>query len=91
MGWASSLLVFTIMRDVSMIVPNVGAWRQESAVVVLGLSIVVTIIGFFNARRVARVVHVTIPLDHLPSGLEGFTIAQISELHIGSTIRRKYV
>jgi hypothetical protein len=91
MGWASSLLVFTIMRDVVMIVPNVGAWRQESAVVVLGLSIIVTMIGFFNARRVARVVHVTIPLDHLPSELEGFTIVQISDLHIGSTIRRKYV
>ncbi len=91
MGWASSLLVFTIIRDFAMIVLNLWTWKQESAVFVLGLSIIVTIVGFFNARRVAKVVHVTIPLNHLPSALVGFTIAQISDLHIGSTIRRDYV
>ncbi|MBT6429941.1 MAG: metallophosphoesterase [Rhodospirillaceae bacterium] len=91
MGWASSLLVFTIVRDVAMLVLDLWIWRQESAVVVLGLSIVVTIVGFYNARRVARVVRVTIPLDQLPASLEGFTIAQISDLHVGSTIRRDFV
>lgn len=91
MGWASSLLVFTIIRDFAMILLNLWTWKEESAVFVLGLSIIVTMVGFFNARRVAKVVHVTIPLDHLPSALEGFTIAQISDLHISSTIRRNYV
>ncbi|MDA1101476.1 MAG: metallophosphoesterase [Proteobacteria bacterium] len=91
MGWASSLLVFTIIRDLAMLALNLEAWKQESAVFVLGLSVIVTMIGFFNARRVAKVVHVTIPLDHLPAALVGFTIAQISDLHISSTIRRRYV
>ncbi len=91
MGWASSLLVFTIIGDVALIVFNLWTWNGESAVVVLGLSIFVTMVGFFNARRVAKVVHVTIPLEHLPPGLEGFTIAQISDLHIGSTIRANFV
>ncbi len=91
MGWASSLLVFTIIRDCAMILLNLEPWKQESAVFVLGLSIIVTMVGFFNARRLAKVVHVTIPLDHLPAALDGFTIAQISDLHIGSTIRRNYV
>jgi len=91
MGWASSLLVFTIIRDLTLVVPVLGDWRQESAVLVLGLSLLVTIIGFINARRVAKVLPITIALDHLPPALEGFTIAQVSDLHIGSTIRRKYV
>ena len=91
MGWASSLLVFTVFRDLAMLVPDLGVWKQESAVLVPVLSTVVTMIGFFNARRVAKVVPVTIPLDNLPPALVGFTIAQVSDLHIGSTIRREYV
>ncbi len=91
MGWASSLLVFTLMRDAAMLLPNAAAWKQESAVTVLGLATVVSMIGFFNARRVAKVVPVTIPMQHLPPALAGFTIVQISDLHIGSTIRRNFV
>ena len=91
MGWASSLLVFTLMRDLAMLVLGLQVWRQESAVFVLGLSIIVTMIGFFNARRVAKVVHVSIPLHRLPTELVGFTIVQVSDLHVGSTIRRNYV
>src|SRR6266571_2004759 len=34
---------------------------------------------------------VTIPVDNLAAGLEGLTIAQISDLHVGPTIRRHYV
>jgi len=91
MGWASSLLVFTIIRDLAMLLPDLAGWKQESAVAVLGLATVVTMVGFFNARRVAKVVRVTIPLRHLPPALAGFTIAQVSDLHIGSTIRRGFV
>ncbi len=91
MGWASSLLIFTIFRDLAMLLPGLAIWQQESAVLVLGLATVVTLVGFYNARRVAKVVRVTIPLEHLPAELDGVTIAQISDLHIGSTIRRKYV
>jgi predicted MPP superfamily phosphohydrolase len=91
MGWASSLLVFTIIRDFALLVFNLWTWKMESAVFVLGLSVIVTVVGFFNARRLAKVVHVTIPLDNLPAALDGFTIVQISDLHIGSTIRRDFV
>ena len=50
-----------------------------------------TLIGFFMARRVARVVDVDVPLADLPAQLEGFTIAQISDIHVGPTIKRKFV
>jgi predicted MPP superfamily phosphohydrolase len=43
------------------------------------------------ARRVARVVDVEVPVRELPAALEGFTIAQISDVHVGPTIKRDFV
>jgi predicted MPP superfamily phosphohydrolase len=43
------------------------------------------------ARRVAPVVEVMVALAGLPKELEGFTIAQISDLHVGPTIKRNFV
>ena len=39
----------------------------------------------------ARVVTVPIPLADLPAALHGFTIVQISDIHVGPTIRERYV
>ena len=39
----------------------------------------------------ARVRDVDVPIAALPAGLHGFTIAQITDVHIGATIRRDYV
>ena len=47
--------------------------------------------GFANARRTAAVVTVEVPIAALPQALHGFTIAQISDIHIGATIRRPYL
>jgi len=91
MGWFSSLLIFTILRDIVLFVPGFQAWSTESAYSVLALSITVSFVGFFNARRLAKVVHVDIPLSNLSPDLGGLTIAQISDLHIGSTIKAGYV
>ncbi|WP_175705019.1 metallophosphoesterase, partial [Burkholderia ambifaria] len=44
-----------------------------------------------NARRLARVVEVEVPIDDLPASLDGFTIVQISDIHVGPTIKRGYV
>jgi hypothetical protein len=48
-------------------------------------------LGLRNARRTADVVAVDVPIDDLPDALHGFTIAQISDVHVGPTIRRPYV
>lgn len=102
LGLFSSLFVLTLLRDgvlltlwlATLVVPgilslaDVGRTTAE-AVPVLGL--VVTVLGFANARRRARVVTVPIPLADLPAALHGFTIVQISDLHVGPTIRERYV
>ncbi len=47
--------------------------------------------GLFEARRRPTVVEVPVPIDNLPADLEGFRIVQISDLHVGPTIKRGYV
>jgi len=95
-GLFSSLLVLTASRDVLLIpvaiwADDYRAWVRMSAVFVLGLAPLVTALSFFLARRTAPVVTVEIPVADLAPGLHGFTIAQISDLHVGPTIRREYV
>ena len=47
--------------------------------------------GYANARRTARVVRVRVPLPAWPPALEGFRIVQISDIHVGPTIKQDYL
>jgi predicted MPP superfamily phosphohydrolase len=102
MGSFSSLFVLTLVRDVALIVSRVlpAAWFDAATAATfthasaLGgpvLAAVMTLVGFINARRRARVRRVDVPIEGLPASLDGFTIAQISDLHVGPTIKRRYV
>jgi len=97
-GFFSWLLVLTLARDLSLVASvralsahGHDSWIRISAIGVMALTPAITAIGFFMARRVARVVDVEVPLAGLPAQLEGFTIAQISDIHIGPTIKRNFV
>ncbi len=98
MGVFSTLLVLTVLRDVllgfgALVLPGVVESRSAiwSAAAVPLLTLLISLLGFFNARRRARVVDVDIPLPGLPSALQGFTIAQISDIHVGPTIKKDYL
>ena len=96
MGLFSSLFVLTVLRDVVLLgLALAGAggplFTHGSAVGVPLLALAVTLIGFVNARRVARVVKVEVPIAGLPRELHGYSIAQISDIHVGPTIRRPYL
>jgi predicted MPP superfamily phosphohydrolase len=104
MGLFSSLFVLTLLRDVVELVlllagllgaPRVpGHWLELSACGVVVLALLSTLLGLYNARRPPRVKIVDVPLKDLPAALHGFKIAQISDMHIGPTIKRpamKYV
>ena len=62
-----------------------------SALAVPILASLFTLVGLVNARRRAKVQAVDVPIAGLPASLHGFTIAQISDIHVGSTIKRGYV
>ncbi|MBW8901758.1 MAG: metallophosphoesterase [Massilia sp.] len=96
MGFFSSLFVLTLLRDIVLLVMALAgaggaAFTHDSAVAVPLLALAVTLIGFVNARRVARVVKVEVPIAGLPEDLHGYSIAQISDIHVGPTIRRAYL
>jgi predicted MPP superfamily phosphohydrolase len=98
MGFFSWLLVLTLARDASLVVtflavpaPLHELWTRISAAAVMALTPFITLVGFFMARRVAPVVRIDVPLAGLPAALEGFTIAQISDIHVGPTIKRGFV
>ena len=47
--------------------------------------------GFYEARRRPRVVPVEVPIRDLPPALAGFHIVQITDIHIGPTIKRGFL
>ena len=101
LGLFSSLLVLTVLRDVALLlrwlaglvlpVAPLQGFRSASAGWVPLLALLVTLLGFLNARRTAAVVRVDVPIRGLPAALQGFTVAQISDVHVGPTIRHAYL
>jgi len=96
MGLFSSLLVSTFVRELVLLVAAVAgaggpALDYYSALAVPLVALGVTFVGFVNARRVARVKRVDVPIEGLPEALHGYSIAQISDVHVGPTIKRPYL
>jgi predicted MPP superfamily phosphohydrolase len=96
MGLFSSLLVLTVLRDVALLIlAALGAaspaLARASAIGVPLLAFAVTLIGLVNARRVARVVEIEVPIAGLPPAFHGYSIVQISDIHVGPTIKRGYL
>jgi uncharacterized protein len=97
-GLFSSLLVLTLLRDAVLLTTRLpvsaGHFQRletTSAMLVVALTAFTTMVGYVSARRRAPIKHVQIPLRDLPDSLNGFTIVQISDIHVGRTIKRDYV
>ncbi len=101
-GSFSSLFVLTLVRDVGLLAgsamsgsivaaTSLAGFRSDSALAVPILAALFTLVGFVNARRRARVRRVDVPIADLPAPLHGFSIAQISDIHVGATIKRDYL
>jgi predicted MPP superfamily phosphohydrolase len=102
MGWFSSMFVLTLARDVALLLTWLASavagvqvpWNAVlpwSAMAVPVVATLASLVGFLNARRTAAVKRVEVPIQGLPSALEGFTIAQLSDIHVGPTIRSNYI
>lgn len=102
MGLFSSLFVLTLVREVLLLVAyafsaaglgdfDVAEIVTASAIGLVPLALLMTVWGFFNARRTAQVVRVDVPIANLPPALMNFTMAQISDVHVGPTIKGNYL
>lgn len=101
MGLFSFLFVFTALRDVMLLIAGLirlatdgaplTALRHYSALAVPALALLASAAGVINARRLAHVKKVDVPVAGLPHELEGLRIVQISDIHVGPTIKNGYV
>jgi predicted MPP superfamily phosphohydrolase len=106
LGIFGILLVLTLARDALLLLAwplgavlplpqiAVAAWPPlavSSAQAVPLLAVLATLWGLVNARRTARVKRVDVPIAGLPPALHGFSIAQISDIHVGPTVKRPYL
>lgn len=98
MAWLSFLLVLTVGRDVLLLataalpplvavhtlVDQAAAWVPLAALAAVGVGALPTLAGPYVRR-------VDIPVAGLAPDLDGLRIVQISDLHVGPTMRRAYV
>jgi predicted MPP superfamily phosphohydrolase len=98
MGWLSFLVVLTLVRDAVLVstmwspaLTNVHAVARDAGIpLVFAGSLLALLVGALRARR-PRVRTVEIPIPNLQPDLDGFRIAQVTDLHVGRNIRRPYV
>jgi len=62
-----------------------------SSLAIIGSTGISTAYGFHTSRKGPRVIKQDIFLSNLPREFDNFTIAQISDLHVGPTIKKPYV
>ncbi|HVL57128.1 MAG TPA: metallophosphoesterase [Burkholderiaceae bacterium] len=98
MAWLSFLFAATVARDAALVATAFGplaAWQPAVAdagvPAVLVASVAALAIGMQVAARGPAVRHVDVPIEGLDPALDGYRIAQISDLHVGLGIRAPYV
>jgi predicted MPP superfamily phosphohydrolase len=98
MAWVSFLLGLTVVRDLALLVTAIpalasthAAINQAGAPAVLIGSLLALAIGAATALRGPPVKEIEIRIPGLHPDLHGLRIVQISDLHVGRNIRRRYV
>lgn len=96
LGQFSSLFVLALLRAALLLALDwagapVQGWAEPSAWIAVALALAFTAIGLVVARMRPGVVAIDIPIDGLPADLHGFRIAQITDIHVGPTIRKGYL
>lgn len=76
---AISFSVFLIERFIVMIFPNKA---RLFTIIAMLLVVLISVYSFFNGTRSPVVKKITIPLKKLPAEMSGFSIVQLSDLHL---------
>jgi len=84
---AVSDLFLVVGRELGFVGIGMDRARAMGVVVLVGAAVVV---GGYNAWRGPRDVRVEIELAHWPRALDGYRIAQISDIHIGPALGRRF-
>jgi predicted MPP superfamily phosphohydrolase len=106
LGFSSLLFTLVVLRDLLWLVAWLAGRAGAPAVIAperrkvlmaslnigkLGLAGALLGYGAAEARSRADVRRVTVPIADLPAALEGFRIVQLTDIHVGETIKRAYL
>jgi predicted MPP superfamily phosphohydrolase len=93
LGLFSLLLSLTLLRELLVGLALLAGWdaRPLSAMAVPLLALGLGTWGLWQAQRTPAVRRVRVNLPDLPPALEGLKIVQLSDLHVGPTLRRGFV
>lgn len=92
------LIIYMVAVDITALIW--GAVAPDTALVVIknrlfigliGVTLATTSIGIYQAVSGPRVVRVDVPIKNLPAAFDGYSIAQISDLHVDGLVRKPYV
>ena len=88
-GIAVYLLVAAALTDLACALAPIGA-RTAALAGIAGVAVTVGY-GFVHLRRGPRVRRVSVPLAKLPAAADGYTIVQLTDVHVGPTLGREFV
>lgn len=98
LGWVTGTLSFKVLKSITNSIPgslDFDPERRQFLLISMNLGIVgITSllggIGLLQARKSATVITQKIAIPNLPPEFQGLKIAQISDLHVGPTIKAEY-
>ena len=90
-GFISSFFSAEVKQQMALDADKREFLEKSLSIGILTLVGPATAYGFYSARKGPTIINQDIYLKNLPDSFENFTIAQISDLHVGPTIKKPYV
>ena len=96
MGFFTVCSTLLVLRDIGglllgLIYPIDATLNASIDLATFVLALVLVSYGYYQARRTPAIRRVDVPIANLPPALVGLRIVQISDLHIGPTIKAPFV
>jgi predicted MPP superfamily phosphohydrolase len=91
MGLVNFLIISLILTDLILLIFHINYIENNHGIFVFSLTSLAFFIGLFRGHFGPAVKEIKIHYPDLPEELIGFKIVQITDLHIGPTLKRNYV
>jgi predicted MPP superfamily phosphohydrolase len=91
MGVLSFALVLLVARDLASLVVTADLRTPKVSVLILSASALLLLLGYVSAQFGVKLRRVKVPIENLPRELSGLKVLQITDLHVGPTIRKPFV
>ncbi len=90
-GTYSSITLFKKIRGDEDAISRRELFSRGFGKTIIGVSAATAGYGLYEARKYAQIVEQTVTLKSLPEAFDGFRIAQISDIHVGLTIKKGFI